>query len=146
MRKLTVPALALAALIATAAPHASALPAAPLEVGARVFVGGGTPLTNGLFFPGTGLNDGSKIQWAPAVQVPQGTDFELVNLDESLVSNAHKLVSFKRRGGRPLFSSDTVSQPGQTSLVTTSNLKPGTYMFFCSFHSGMLGRIQITQP
>lgn len=145
MRKiLSLVALAALATGALAGP-ASATTAAPLEVGARIFVGGGTQLTNGLFFPGTGVSDGSQIQWAPAVQVAQGTDVELVNVDESLVSNAHRLLSFKHKKGRPLFASDTVDTPGDTSLVVTSNLKPGIYSFYCAFHSGMLGRIEITR-
>lgn len=131
--------------LAVVAPGGASAATPVVEVGGRAFVGGGTPLTNGLFFPGTGLNDGSQIQWAPPVQLVQGTDLELVNTDESIVSNAHRLVSFKHKAGRPLFASDVVNTPGQTSLVTTSNLKPGIYEYFCSIHSGMLGRIEITK-
>lgn len=125
------------------APGASAV--VDVETGGRVVAGGGTLLTNGLFFPGTALpnEDGSLTAVLPPIEVQEGTDVEFVNLDEATVSNAHKMVSIKRRKGRPVFQSDLLTRPGQTSLVLTSNLKPGLYPFYCSVHTGMWGQLQI---
>lgn len=126
------------------APGASAF---DLEVGGYIVAGGGTPVTNGVFFPGTAIPDdeGGLTAVMPPVQIAAGTDTEFVNLDEATVSNAHKMVSLKRRKGRPLFQSDLLTRPGETSLVTTSNLKPGVYAFFCSVHTGMWGQLEIVR-
>ena len=117
-----------------------------VEVGGRIIAGGGTQLSNGLFFPGTALPraDGGFDGLDP-VQIKQGTDVEFVNLDEASVSNAHEMISQKRRKGRPLFASEQLTRPGETALVLTSNLKPGVYAFYCSVHSGMWGRIEIVR-
>ena len=125
-------------------PGASAL---DIETGGRVVAGGGTPVSNGLFFPGTAIpdDDGGLTAVLPPVQIQEGTDVEFVNLDEATVSNAHKMVSLKRRRGRPLFQSDQLTRPGQTSLVTTSNLKPGLYPFYCPIHSGMWGQLEVVR-
>ena len=124
------------------APGASAI---DIETGGRVVAGGGTPLTNGLFLPGTAIpdDDGGLTPVLPPMEVKEGTDVEFVNLDEATVANAHKMVSLKRRKGRPLFQSDLLSRPGETSLVTTSNLKPGLYAYYCSVHTGMWGQLEI---
>jgi len=124
------------------APGASAV---DVEIGGRIVVGGGTPLTNGVFAPGTAVpkENGGLTPVLPPLQIEQGTDVELVNLDEATVANAHKLVSKKRRAGRWLFKSALLSRPGQTSLVTTSNLKPGVYPFYCSTHPAMWGQLEV---
>ena len=119
--------------------------AVTVETGGRIFVGGGTPLTNGLFFPGTAIPREGGFDGPPPLQVQQGTDVELINLDEATVANAHRLISFRRRGGRPLFASGMVSRPGDVSLVTTSNLKPGVYPYYCPIHNGMWGQIEIVR-
>ena len=123
------------------------LPAsANAEVGARIVAGGGTPLTNGWFFPGTALaNDDGSISGTSPVQIEQGTDIEFVNLDHAVVANGHRMVSMKRRNGRPVFSSDVLDQPGQIDLVVTSHLKPGIYDYFCSIHAGMWGQIEVVK-
>lgn len=125
-------------------PGASAV---DVEVGGRVFSGGGTPVSNGVFFPGTAIpnDDGGVDPVLPPIEIERGTDLEFGNIDEATVSNAHKIVSLKRRKGRPLFQSKMLSQPGQTSLVATSNLKPGKYPFYCSVHSGMWGILKVVR-
>jgi plastocyanin len=117
-----------------------------VEIGGRVVAGGGTQLSNGLFFPGTALprSDGGFDGMDP-LQIKQGTDIEFINLDEGSVSNSHEMRSLKKRKGRPLFSSEQLTRPGQTALVVTSNLKPGVYPFYCSVHTGMWGRIEIVR-
>ena len=126
------------------APGASAL---DVEVGGQVAAGGGTPLTNGVFFPGTAMpnNDGSLTPVLPPIEIQQGTDLEFINIDEATVSNTHKLVSLKRRKGYPVFSSDTLRSPGSSDIVTTSHLKPGVYEFYCATHAGMWGQIEIVK-
>lgn len=117
--------------------------AAPAAADTKIFAGGGTPVTNGIFFPGTAITDGTDVQGAPPVAIDQGNDFEFINLDEAAVGNGHKIISFKRKNGRPLFNSKLLSRPGSSSLVITSHLKPGVYTYFCPVHSGMLGRLEI---
>ncbi len=117
--------------------------AAPVESDAVVLAVGGSPLTNGLFFTGTVVSDGQGYQSLPPVQIRQGMDFEFVNLDDAVAANGHKIISIKRRKGRPLFQSDLLTKPGERSLVITSHLKRGAYLYYCSTHAGMLGRIEI---
>jgi hypothetical protein len=121
-----------------------AAPAAPRAAEVNVFVGGGTPLTNGAFFPGTQLYDGTSYTGQP-LDVAKGSDLNLTMLDEATVANGHKLVSFKRnkRTQLPLFQSDLLKSPGEKSLVITSFLKPGLYRYYCSTHDGMFGAILI---
>lgn len=134
-------------LIATAALLFSALPAHALEVQPSiaatnfVFAGGGTPLTNGIFFPGTTLCDASGCTGQP-LPVPQGEDITFVNLDVSTATNAHQIISQKRKRGRPIFMSEVNNGP-DVSEVKTSHLKPGVYRYFCAFHFGMYGQIEI---
>lgn len=149
MRKLI--AILTALLVAVPVGHAMAAPSTSLDAGgsaqdATLFAGGGTQLSNGYFFPGTAVsNDDDYL--GPPLEVSKGSDVQFVNLDHFIVAGGgHKVVSFKRvnRGGQrvPLFASKLVDGPGQT-LMVTSHVKPGIYPFFCSIHSGMLGRIEI---
>ncbi len=122
--------------------------ATDVEIGGRVIAGGGTPLSNGLFFPGTAFpdDDGSVDPVLPPIEVKRGTDVEFINLDEATVANGHKMVSLRKRRGRPLFSSDLLTRPGQTDVVFTSHLKPGLYPFYCSTHTaGMWGQLRIVR-
>ena len=134
MRTLLAVAFALGLLVSPAM-------AAPLDAEAYVFAGGGTPVTNGIFFPGTAL---SGVPSAPPVSITQGDDFTFVNLDEAAVGNGHKIRSFKvLRSGRIAFQSDLLTEPGATDLVITSHLKPGVYKYYCAVHDGMYGNIEI---
>ena len=134
-----------AAIVAVAllAPSASAqVPLEWLETGGRVFAGGGTFVSNGTFFPGTLVCDGTQCTGLPPIQIAQGTDLEFVNLDPALVTNAHQIISYKRKKGKPLFRSPQTDGPA-TSLVITSHLKPGVYRFFCATHFGMEAALEI---
>lgn len=116
----------------------------------RVFAGGGTQLSNGLFFPGTAFaNDDGSFTGEPYV-VPAGNDIRFTNLDHFVVSGgAHGIRSFKKRKvkrGRkkvkvPLFSSKMVDGPGE-ELMKTSHVKPGIYAYYCPVHSGMYGLLK----
>jgi hypothetical protein len=152
MRKLLSALLAL--LVAAPAAHAG-LPGAGVELSAadssaeetQLFSGGGTQLSNGIFFPGTAFaNEDGSVSGEPLV-VPKGNNIRLTNLDHFVVSGgAHGIRSFKRvkRGKRkiPLFSSKMIDGPGD-ALVVTSHVKPGTYSYYCPIHSGMLGIIKV---
>lgn len=142
MKKVVLVALA-AMCLPWFAPGASAT---SVETGGRIVAGGGTPLSNGLFFPGTALpRNGGGFDGLPPLEVKRGTNVEFTNLDEATVANGHKMVSLKRRKGRPLFASALLKSPGETDLVVTSNLKLGVYPFYCSVHAGMWGRIRIVR-
>ena len=147
MRKLAAIALALGLMTAPAlgAPvPVDVTTDAPMATDATIVSGGGTPVSNGVFFPGTAIvGDDGKLQGLPPVEIRKGFDFDFVNIDEAAVSNAHKIISIKRRKGEPLFQSDVLQRPGDTDLVITSHLKPGVYGYFCAFHSTMYGRIKI---
>jgi hypothetical protein len=134
--------IAVAGLLAAGMPAGATTLGDPLAATNFIFAGGGTPVSNGIFFPGTTICDASGCTGA-ALRVPQGEDITFVNLDVSTVTNAHQIISQKRKRGRPLFASDVNSGPGQ-SLVITSHLKPGVYKYLCSFHFGMYGQIEIT--
>jgi plastocyanin len=106
-----------------------------------LFAGAGTPLTNGYFFPGTAVYDGTAFRGAPLV-VPQGCNIRFVNLDDALVTNGHEIVSFGRRHGRPLFKSGVSNGPG-TLLIKTSQVRPGLYPYYCVIHYSMYGLLQV---
>jgi hypothetical protein len=133
--------LAVAGLLAMGLPAGATTLGDPVAANNFVFAGGGTPLTNGIFFPGTTICDASSCTGEP-LQVPKGEDVTFVNLDVSTATNAHQIVSQKRKRGRPIFASDVNEGPDQ-SLVITSHLKPGIYKYFCSYHFGMYGQIEI---
>ncbi|HEX2058107.1 MAG TPA: hypothetical protein VHI71_07030 [Actinomycetota bacterium] len=133
------------ALLPSAEAATGELPALP-PLGAAeepLFAAGGTPLTNGLFFPGTAVCVGTDCQGVP-YEIAKGSDIRFYNLDSSIVANNHRIVAKqKTKKGRPLFQSETVSGPG-SSLMKTSHLKPGVYPYYCSVHFGMEGILQIT--
>ncbi|MGH2755534.1 MAG: cupredoxin domain-containing protein [Actinomycetota bacterium] len=126
----------------------SASPAAMDAETDYVFAGGGTPLSNGAFFPGTAFcnSSGCTVVGEP-VQVEKGTNFTFANVDAEVVANAHQILSIKRhrKTKRPLFMSDVLTTPGQTDLVITEKLKPGLYEYGCTVHFGMYGVIEIVK-
>jgi hypothetical protein len=143
MRRTLIGACTLVLAFALLAPvgHA-AVPVDWLESSGTLFAGGGTALSNGIFFPGTAIYDGKAFQGLPPIQITQGTDMDFVNLDVSAITNGHQIVSFKRKHGQPVIKSARVDGPGQTTVIT-SHLKPGVYPFFCTVHFGMYGRLEI---
>lgn len=133
--------LAVAGLLLSGLPASATTLGDPLAANNFIFAGGGTPVSNGIFFPGTTFCDGAGCTGTPLI-VPQGEDITFVNLDVSTVTNSHQIISQKRKRGRPLFSSEVNNGP-DTSLVVTSHLKPGVYRYLCSFHFPMFGQIEI---
>ncbi|HEV2755485.1 MAG TPA: plastocyanin/azurin family copper-binding protein [Actinomycetota bacterium] len=149
MRKLSllVAAAATALLPSAHAGTGTSLPALP-PIGAAeapLFAAGGTPVSNGIFFPGTALCADEDCYGEP-YEIARGTDIRFYNLDHAAVANSHRIVSkdTKKRSQAPLFQSDNVSGPGST-LMKTSHLKPGVYEYFCTVHFGMQGRLSITE-
>ena len=135
--------LVIAALLALPSSMATGASAPAVIEPAPIFAGGGTFVSNGTFFPGTAVYDGTKLQGVP-YPIEQGQNVTLINLDYGDIANAHQITSFKRRrSGRPLFQSKRVSFPGEQSLVITANLKPGIYEYFCPIHTGMFGMIEV---
>jgi hypothetical protein len=132
-----------AALLALPSSMAGAAAPAAMEP-AQLFVGGGTFVSNGVFFPGTAVYDGNNLQGLP-LAVERGQNVMLTNLDHGDIANGHVMQSLKRRkkNGRPLFQSKRIAFPGAQSLVITSHLKPGIYEFYCPVHTGMWGLLEI---
>ena len=142
--------LLLASLLAAAlvgGPAASGGAAEAGDANNFVFAGGGTPLTNGIFFPGTTLCNGDDCtEVGPPLTIDQGDDVTFVNLDAGPVTNTHQIVSFakRKRNRGPLFASEDVSGPG-TTVVKMSHVKPGTYLYLCTVHFGMFGQIEVVE-
>jgi plastocyanin len=146
MRKL-VGVLLAAFLLAPAGVSAHASSGSPALADAQLFAGAGTPLSNGTFFPGTAVNDGTKFQAPAPLMITKGQNVQFTNLDVAVLTNAHRIRSFKsKKNGYPLFISETVFGPGQT-LMITSHLKPKDepYFYFCTVHTTMYGAIQVTK-
>ena len=79
-----------------------------------------------------------------SIKVPEGTVvFYLVN---SANSNSHDM-NIRDAAGNHIAGSDTVT-PGDVSVFTVDNLKPGTYTIYCSQPgheaSGMTGTLTVT--
>jgi len=109
-----------------------------------MFVGGGTFVSNGVFFPGTAVFDGTNLQGMP-IQVTKGQDIELTNLDYGDLANCHQLTSFKRKRGRPIFNSKRLCSPGESAIVSMSRAKPGkVYEAYCPIHTGMYALVEVT--
>ncbi|HEY7876242.1 MAG TPA: hypothetical protein VIG64_14095 [Actinomycetota bacterium] len=109
-----------------------------------LFVGGGTNVSNGYFFPGTATYDGKDFIGVP-YQIQQGQNVALINTDAAALTNAHSMVSIKKnKKGRPVFHSGYVRGPA-TAVVRTSHLKPGIYPYYCSVHYGMYGLLEVTK-
>jgi plastocyanin len=143
MKKLLLSAFTVVFSLALLAPASqAAVPVEWLASGGTLFAGGGTNLSNGLFFPGTVIYDGKQFQGMPPLQIAQGTDLDFVNLDVSAVTNGHQIVSFKKKHGQPLIKGPRVDGPGRATVIT-SHLKPGVYPYFCTVHFGMYGRLEV---
>ena len=71
-----------------------------------------------------------KLRQAEAFRMLK-TNLEFVNLDAAAVTNGHQIISYKRRAGKPVFSSKLIEGPA-TATILTSHLKPGVYRFFCA--------------
>jgi len=112
---------------------------------AVIVAAGGTPLTNGLFFPGTELCNGKDCYSVP-MQIEKGTNIRFVNVDVAQVAGPHQIMSLRRskKTGRPFFQSRLVDGPGE-DMVKTSHLKVGEYPYFCVQHAGMNGVIQVVR-
>lgn len=114
---------------------------------AQLFAGGTTPVGGGFFFPGTGVSDGSKMQYPAPLEVTRGSNVVLTNLDEATVANSHAIRSLKlnKRTKRPLFRSKAVYSPGDSVTMITSHLRRGLYPYRCTTHANMYGAIQIVK-
>ncbi|MEA2516931.1 MAG: hypothetical protein QOG16_769 [Actinomycetota bacterium] len=135
--------LVTAALLALPASMAAGSPAPAALAPAPMFVGGGTLVSNGIFFPGTAIENNGELVGVP-YQIEPGQDIELTNLDNGDIANCHQLRSIKRRpNGRPLFQTPRLCGPGESGLALTSLVKPGIYDTFCPIHYGMYALIEI---
>lgn len=141
MRKLLL--LAVCALVVIPSGMAAGAPTGSAIAPAPMFVGGGTFVSNGIFFPGTAVEQEGALVGVP-YSIERGQDIELNNLDNGDIANCHSLRSFKRKlNGKPLFQSKRICAPGEKSLVLMSSVKPGTYEAFCPVHFGMYALIEV---
>ncbi len=110
-----------------------------------IFAGGGTPVSNGVFFPGTTTCANGKCEpVGDAIEIKKGTNITFVNLDESLVANSHRIVCMDAyRSGRPKCASENLDSTGDTDEMLTFKLKPGTYFYQCSVHFPMFGAFRV---
>ena len=129
-----------------------ALPTAPAggatqAEDAQIFACCTTPVGGGLFFPGTGVSDGTKMEYPAPVQVTQGSNVTFTNFDEAAVANNHQIRSLKinKKTRRPLFTSKPVFSPGDSVTMITSHLKPGLYPYRCTTHGNMFGAIEVVR-
>jgi hypothetical protein len=109
-----------------------------------LFAAGGTFVSNGYFFPGTAIYDNDQFVGVP-LQITKGQNIQFVNTDVAALTNAHQIVSIKRKKGRPLFQSPLVKGPA-TATMDMQKVKPGVYPYFCSVHYGMYGLIEVKAP
>lgn len=97
--------------------------------------------TEGFFFPGTVPCEDFNCPVVP-LTVEQGNDVRVTGLDEE----AHQVTSLQKKGRgksrRPLFQSELVGR-GQSAIVETSKLEPGSYRFRCNVHPKMLGVLEV---
>lgn len=124
--------------------------AAGADVGEpTLLAGGGTNLTNGIFFPGTTFYDSESKDFTlvgPPLTVEKGQNIEFVNLDVAALTNAHRVRSIKvRKSGRPFFQSEELAGPG-TTTIKMKRVKVGTWLYLCTTHSGMFGTIEVVKP
>jgi plastocyanin len=114
---------------------------------ARLLVGTTTPAGGGIFFPGTGISDGSKIQYPAPLEVTKGSNVVITNIDEQVVANNHQVRSLKtnKRTKKALFASKPLRHPGDSVTMITSHLKPGLYAYRCTTHANMFGAIKVVR-
>lgn len=86
---------------------------------------------------------------SPVVLAFQGQAVNFVNLD----TVAHTVTSKATRPQRikygkkwftiqvPLFDSGSVGSAGTAAIKGVTSIKPGTYVFYCSVHTGMTGQL-----
>jgi plastocyanin len=75
-----------------------------------------------------------------------GSVVTFTNLDQTthdVTSRATKTVVVKgKKRQRPLFSAG-IAGGGSTPILSTKDLKPGTYAFLCTLHPGMTGALTV---
>lgn len=88
-----------------------------------------------------------SVGFAPNTVVTfKGSAVDFVNADlnpHNVTSKLRVRISPKTRATRPLFASKTVGPGKVTAIVGVEKLKPGTYEFFCSMHTGMIGKLVV---
>lgn len=131
---------------------------------AVLFAGGGTNLSNGVFFPGTAVYDEDNDEFivaGPPLQVDRGKKVTFVNQDATALTNVHhvqsldfKKVKIKKKSKKgktrkmvrwvPLFDSGPVAGP-TAAEIDTSKVKPGLYYYRCLTHQGMFGALEVVE-
>ena len=130
-----------AAAVSLLAPAVGSADAAPIGgvviTEAYTFVPGGDNIAGGAA-PGT----------IGPVVIARGTDVLFVNLEATLALDSHTMTADGCAYEHPdpcwFDSGDPRAQaPGETAVVRTSHLLPGSYGFFCAVHDVMRGTLVV---
>ena len=115
----------LAAVLALVPASASASPAGN-AVNGTIVAGPG-----GFVSPGTYAT--------PVVTVTKGTKAVFYNADVA----PHDVMSIDKKGKKPLFASKVIGLGQSAPVAGTEKLPAGDYVFFCSKHHWMQGRLVV---
>jgi len=115
----------------------SAPAATPIRADNETLIGAGHAHgtgQEGFFLPG------AICEQCPVIplEIEQGSNVEFTGMDEE----QHRVVSKAKRRGVPVFLSKGVAN-GDSTVMKTSHLKPGTYDFYCAFHTAMTGVLEV---
>lgn len=104
--------------------------------------------------PGTVAAAGPNAQVAgyatPTIVLPAGGELSFANSDplssHNLISKkTRKVKKGKRYVRKPLFASVVAGTGSVVPVKGTTNLKPGSYAFFCSLHAGTMKGTLVVQ-
>ena len=104
--------------------------AAPLE---------GAAVVNGTIVAGPGGFVSPGTYATPVVTMTKGTQAVFYNGDIA----PHDVVSITKKGKKPLFASKLVGLGQSSPVLGTQKLPAGSYVFFCTRHHWMQGRLVV---
>lgn len=104
----------------------------------------GAPLTdggavNGTIIAGPGGFVYPATYATPVVTVRKGTQAVFYNADIA----PHDVVSIDKKGKKPLFGSKVIGLGQSAPVARSEKLPAGTYLFFCTRHHWMQGRLTV---
>ena len=94
---------------------------------------------NGTIVAGPGGFVSPGTYATPVVTVTQGTQAVFYNGDVA----PHDVMSIEKKGRKPLFASKTIGLGQSAPVARSEKLPAGDYVFFCSKHHWMQGRLVV---